>query len=230
MIKHRTKEWFEARIGKFTASCFGKLMAKPADRTATWSKSALNCVEKAVSQQYYNRYYERPDNNATRWGFRNESLAIEEFVRITNFRYKETGFVLHPTIQDIGATPDAQIIEDESSDDFVIAQIKCPYNTDNHLKYASKIFDNKTLKKSKSEYYWQMQGEIWITGAKHNYFVSFDPRLQGAKRLHYAKIERDNDAIRMLKQRIYDVIELKNKFLNEIEQGIRRPEPLISLW
>ncbi len=230
MIRHKTQEWFNARIGKFTASSFGKLMAKPADKTAIWSKSTLNCVEKAVSQQYYNRYYEIPDNDATRWGLRNEYLAIKEFIKATNFKYKEAGFVLHPTIQDVGATPDVQIIEDETSDDFIIAQIKCPYNSSIHLKYSNKIFDNETLKKSKSEYYWQIQGEIWITSAKHSYFVSFDPRIQGKKRLHYAKIERDENAINLLKKRVLDAIKLKNKFLNEINQGIRYPKSLESLW
>lgn len=42
MIKQRTNEWYRARTGKFTASNFAKLMAKPAEKSALWSKSALN--------------------------------------------------------------------------------------------------------------------------------------------------------------------------------------------
>lgn len=230
MIQYRTPEWYKARIGKFTASSFGLLMANPADKTATWSKSSLNCIEKAVSQIYFNEYSERPDSDSTRWGIRNEALAIQEFVEETKFQYKETGFVLHPKIEDVGATPDAQIIENDHLDEMVIAQIKCPYNQKIHLKYTNKIFDTETLRKSKSEYYWQIQGEMWVTGAKHCYFVTFDPRLRNVRRLHFAKIRRDEEAIRKLSARVIKSIELRNKILREIRLGIRPPKPLFNYW
>ena len=230
MIKHRTPEWYKARIGKFTASNFGKLMSNPADKTAKWSKSLLNCVDKAVSQEYYNRYYERPDSASTRWGTNYEFQAIQEFAKKANYLHRETGFVLHPTIKDIGATPDAQIIENENSTDLIIAEIKCPHNQSIHQKYVDKISNTQTLKKSKSEYFWQIQGAIWITGAKHGYFVSFDPRIHGDNRVHYVKIEKDIEAINKLKQRVFEAIELKNRYLEEIKQGIRYPKSLESRW
>ena len=81
MIKQRTKEWYASRIGKFTASGFSNLMAKPRDKSATWSRSALNYIEKAAAQLYYNDYYSRPNNDATRWGMAHEDSAIKEFSR-----------------------------------------------------------------------------------------------------------------------------------------------------
>lgn len=230
MIKHRTPEWYKARIGKFTASNFGKIMSNPADKSAQWSKSLLNCIDKAVSQEYYNRYNERPDSESTRWGMRNEVIARREFVKRTLFSSREMGFVLHPTMKGIGATPDAQIIENETSDDLIIAEIKCPFNQSIHQKYISKIFDSSTLKKSKSEYFWQVQGTMWITNAKYCYFISFDPRLSGGNKLHIAKIDRDEEAIEKLKLRVEEAIKLKEKFISEINQGLRRPKPLERCW
>lgn len=230
MILHRTSDWYKARIGKFTASSFGKLMSNPADKTAKWSKSLLNCVDKAVSQEYYKRYYERPNSAPTRWGINYEFQAIQEFAAKANYQHKETGIVLHPIIKDIGATPDAQIIEDENSNDLILAEIKCPFNQSIHQKYVNKISDTQTLRKSKSEYFWQIQSAIWITGAKHEYFVSFDPRIQGDNRIHYVKIEKDIKAINKLKQRVFKAIALKNRYLEEIKQGIRYPKSLESRW
>ena len=205
-------------------------MANPANKTAKWSKSTLNCVEKAVSEEYFNRYYKRPDSESTRWGISNEFQAIKEFTQKANFQYKETGFVLHPIIKDIGATPDAQIIEDEISNELIIAEVKCPFNQSVHLKYVNKILDTETLKRSKSKYFWQIQGAIWITGAKYCYFITFDPRINGENRLHYTKIEKDEEAIDRLQQRVAVAIQLKRKYLKEIEQGLRYPKLLESLW
>jgi hypothetical protein len=54
-----------------------------------------------------------------------------------------------------------------------------------------------------------------VTGASHSYFVSFDPRQSGSKRLHYAMIERDQEAIDELETAIPKAIELRNVFLEE---------------
>lgn len=181
MIKHRSPEWYRARIGKFTASNLSELMAKPADKAALWSKSSLNCIEKAATQLFFNHYYERPDNDATRWGIRNEPKAIESFGRKSKFETSDIGFVLHPEIPEVGATPDAVVFENGEKEYSAIAEIKCPFNSKNHFDYSQRIINDSCLKKIKSAYYWQIQGEIWITDANHGYFVSFDPRFSEDK-------------------------------------------------
>lgn len=231
MIEHRTPEWFKIRIGKFTASNFPSLLARPADKNASIAKSALNCIEKAAAQMYFNQYYERPDSDSTRWGIRNESLAIKVFTERIGMQAKNIGYVEHPQITSVGATPDTQIIDLTQPNKLIIAQIKCPYNPQYHKDYINKITDTQSLRKKKSEYYWQMQGEMWVTGADYSYFVSFDPRMNEAEySLHYVKIYKDNDAITLLEQKVVEAIQLRDKMLDDFKKGLKRPKHLSEYY
>ncbi|MBN1182186.1 MAG: YqaJ viral recombinase family protein [Bacteroidales bacterium] len=224
IIRHRTPEWYRARIGKFTASNFADLMAKPADGSSGWSKSAMKCIEDLAFQMHENAYHEKPDNDATRWGIRYEPDAIREFSEISGYEVVETGFVLHPELSEVGATPDTIVIENGQRDNLVIAQIKCPYCSRIHLDYIRKIKDASTLKKSKLHYHWQIQGELWVTGASHSYFVSYDPRLSESQQLHYVKIERDEEAINQLKTVILKAIRLRNEISEKYKNNTYRSQ------
>ncbi len=136
IIRQRTDEWYTARLGKFTASNFCALMAKPADKSATWSKSAINYIQDLALQLFLNEYTWRQDNDATRWGMRNEEKALQEFSNASGFRIKDPGFLIHPGFPEVGATPDAFVIEDNQSESLILAQVKCPYGQKNHLHYA----------------------------------------------------------------------------------------------
>lgn len=219
MIRQRSSEWYQARLGKFTASHFSDLMALSADKSAIWSKSSLNYIQDLALQLYLNRYTIRQDNDATRWGMRNEENALIEFGNRSGFTVKESGFMAHPEFPEAGATPDAFIVENPKSDKIILAQVKCPFSQKNHLKYLRKIVNANTLRKCRSAYHWQIQGEIWVTGASHSYFVSFDPRQFGHQRLHYAKIDRDQKAIDQLENVIPRAIELRNNFLEKYNSG-----------
>jgi hypothetical protein len=219
MIRQRTTEWYDARLGKFTASRFSELMAKPAVKSSKWSKSSINYIQDLALQLFLKKSSSRSDNDATRWGMRNEEKALTEFSNASGFIIKESGFLLHPEFPEVGATPDAIIIENDHSNEIILAQVKCPYSQKNHLKYSSKILDAMTLKKYKSAYHWQIQGEIWVAGASHSYFVSFDPRQNGRQRLHFVKIERDQKAIDALESFIPEAIELRNDFFDKYKSG-----------
>jgi hypothetical protein len=226
MIAYRTPEWFKIRIGKFTASNFSKLLARPADKNASISKSALSCIEKAAAQLYYNDYHEIPDSDSTLWGIEYESKAIQLFSELTGMQTRDMGYIEHPYLTSVGATPDTQIIDITQPNKLIIAQIKCPYNSQYHRDYRNKISDTQSLKSKKSQYFWQIQGEIWITGAEYSYFISFDPRISNNERLHYVKIYRDNDAIARLEDALNQAILLRDRLLDDFRTGRKRPKLL----
>lgn len=230
MIKHRTTEWYKARIGKFTASNFPDIMTKPADKSASVSKTALNCIEKAAAELFFNSYLEKPDSDSTRWGLIYEETAIKQFSERTKLVTKDCGFMLHPKYPDVGATPDALIEDETFVDKTIIAQIKCPYNSKYHGEYRQKISDGVSLKKSKSDFFWQIQGEIWVTDAIHSYFVSFDPRENSTSNLHIVKINRDDEAISLLEQKILEAIKLRDQMVDEFRKGVKRPKRLDQYW
>lgn len=231
MIKHRTKEWYMARIGKFTASNFHSLLARPADKNATISKSALNCIEKAAAQLYFNAYYERPDSDSTCWGLKYENRAIQLFSERIGKEVADIGYIEHPLINSVGATPDARVIDISNPDDLIIAQIKCPYNAQYHKDYLNKILDTQSLKKKKSKYYWQIQGEMWVSGAVHSYFVSYDPRLSNLNDcLHFVEIQRDEESILKVEEAVLQAIQLRDSILEDFRSGRRQPKHLYEYY
>lgn len=230
MITHRTNEWYRARIGVFSASNFALLMAKPADKQSYWSKSALNSIERSVSELYFNDYIKRPDSDSTRWGLKYEREALELFCKRNDFSFEEIGFIVSDESKWIGATPDAKILNKHEPENVIIAEVKCPYNQKYFYDYKNKIIDSKTLKRSKSEYYWQIQGTMWVTKANYSYFIILDPRVSQEKSLHYVKIERDEEDINLLKKKLFDSLKYRDEILELVRKGIRKPVPLSSLW
>jgi len=205
-------------------------MAKPADKSMDISKSSLNCIGKAAAEIFLNSYHVRPDSDATIWGNEKEKEALKEFSDKTGFSIREAGFMIHPEIPEVGATPNAIIIDGEHEDKLIIAQVKCPFYTKHHLHYSKKIIDAGSLKKCKIEYFWQIQGELWVTGAKFSDFISYDPRLSTNSRLYYVVIERDQEAMNKLKQVVNHSILLRNRMVMEFKNGRRKPKRLGSYW
>jgi hypothetical protein len=216
MILQRTSEWYNARLGKFTASCFHELMSKPADVKSAWSKTALKCIERAALQIYQGYYYSSPDNEATRWGMDNEPFAIEAFAEKTGYSVIEAGFVLHPELIDAGATPDALVICPETGNS-VPLQVKCHFNRLSHPDYLQRLHTSADLRKMKSHYYCQVQGEIWVTGAAYGFFVSFDPRLEDDRKVHYIRVQRDDVFIRQLEEKVKYAIIFRDWMVEEFK-------------
>jgi hypothetical protein len=54
---------------------------------------------------------------------------------------------------------------------------------------------------------------MWLTGAKYNYFVSYDQRLPASMELHIQRVDRDQAYIDTLETEVC-------KFLNEINDTI----------
>jgi len=219
MIEHRTKAWYDARLGKFTASSFPDIMAKPRDKNAQLSKSALSCIEQLARETYFGKPVVFPDSDSTRWGLRHEERALKEFSSNMNFEIEDVGFLLHPTIRSVGATPDALVTVHDQAEEHILVQVKCPFNQKYHRRYCQVVRDNASLRKCRSAYYWQMQGEMWVTGAEANYFVSFDPREDWSEdRILVAKILRDDKAIQELEKQVLKAIEVKEIFLYEFQR------------
>jgi hypothetical protein len=216
MILQRTPEWYEARMGKFTASCFHEVLSKPADKHARWSKTALKCIERAALQIHMGQYVFRPDNEATRWGMDQESAAIREFTLKTGLQTIDSGFLIHPQIQDVGATPDAIVLCPDGQR--VPLQVKCHFNRYSHPDYLKRLWSGEDLKKMKSHYYCQVQGEIWVTQSHYGYFASYDPRMPEDCRIHSVKVNRDELFIEKLEQKVRMAIHERNEIVEKLRK------------
>lgn len=108
-----------------------------------------------------------------------EARAVYEFV--TDRNVESVGFILHPTIDMAGASPDGFVGEDG------LIEIKVP-RTATHIDYL-------LGGKAPAEYLNQMQWQMECTGRQWCDFVSYDPRMPVELQLFTVRIERDEKRI-----------------------------------
>ena len=123
MDEQRTTEWFQARLGKVTASRVADVIAK----TKTgYSASRENYMAQLVVERLTNTQAESFTNAAMQWGTDQEPFARAAYELKMGVMVDETGLVDHPTIPMAGASPDGLVGEDG------LVEIKCP-NTATHI-------------------------------------------------------------------------------------------------
>ncbi len=157
-MEQRTDEWFAARLGKVTASNIAKVMAKGSGATRK------NYIAKLVCETLTGQKEETFKSASMERGNELEAVAREMYcLNEFDATVTETGFILHPTIELFGASPDGLVNDDG------LIEIKCP-NTATHIE---------TIKtgKPKREYLLQMHGQMMCTGRRWCDFVSYDNRL-----------------------------------------------------
>lgn len=209
MIIQRSDEWYQARLGKATASRFADIMAtgyngKP---LAAWKNYKAELVVERLTGKPTETFQSGP----MLWGIENEPLAALYYTMATGNSVEECGFFNHPDIENAGASPDRLIAPDGT------VEIKCP-NTATHLE----TLHSQEVPRM---YMWQGQGQLWVTGRKWFDFVSFDPRLPENARLFIKRVQRDDALIEQLEGRVKqflkevdDEIEFVQKYKNEGEK------------
>jgi putative phage-type endonuclease len=193
MIEQRSDLWFQARIGKVTASRVADVLAK----TKTgYSATRDNYMAQLVCERLTGQKGESFTNAAMQWGTETEPLARISYEVSRNVLVDEVGFVPHPTIEMAGASPDGLVGDDG------LLEIKCP-NTATHIEtLLSQTVPGK--------YNTQMQFQMACTGRSWCDFVSFDNRLPAELQLFVKRVPRDNMYIRLMEEEII-------KFLNELD-------------
>jgi predicted phage-related endonuclease len=137
------------------------------------------------------------------WGIEQEQFAVMEYEASQNVLTDKTGFWLHPEVSWLGVSPD-RLVGDEG-----LIEVKCP-NTTTHLGY---LFEGKIP----TDYYKQIQCQLWVTGRQWCDFVSYDPRLPKRNQLLIVRTERDASLIAEMEAETI-------KFLGEINQLIIKLE------
>ena len=193
MMDQGSDEWFEARIGKVTASRVADVLAK----TKTgYSTTRDNYMAQLVCERLTGQKGESFSNAAMQWGTETEPLARISYEVAQNVLVDEVGFVPHPSIIMAGASPDGLVGDDG------LLEIKCP-NTATHIEtLLSQTVPGK--------YNTQMQFQMACTGRSWCDFVSFDNRLPAELQLFVKRVPRDNMYIRLMEEEIV-------KFLNELD-------------
>ena len=180
LIEQNTDEWMELRRGKFTASSFSDLFLKPT--TAGYR----NAIFKVVYERLTGEQPESFTNDWMQRGHELEPFAVQQYELETFNTVLPGGFF---ELNDyVGASPDGLIGEDG------LLEIKCPaYST--MIQY---LMDQKLP----TQYKWQVQGQLYVTGRKWTDFFAYHPKLKPI----IIRIDRDEVMISELEQKLFDCI------------------------
>jgi putative phage-type endonuclease len=193
IIEQRSDAWFEARIGKVTASKVADVIAKT---QSGYAASRANYMAQLICERLTGQREEFFTSAAMQHGTDTEPLGRLSYEVSHNVLVDEVGFVPHPTIEMAGASPDGLVGDDG------LLEIKCP-NTATHIEtLLSQTVPGK--------YNTQMQFQMACTGRSWCDFVSFDNRLPEELQLFVKRVPRDNMYIRLMEEEIV-------KFLNELD-------------
>lgn len=168
-------------------------------------------IEKAVEMLTMQDKTPTFKSKAMEWGSNYEAEAVEMI-------YQKYGLVVDKCgdeqefihlNKDVGCTPDG-LIDDDAG-----IETKCPEST-THIKYLQ-IKSVDEFKELKPEYYWQIQGCMYVTGREKWLFVSYDPRfLDERLRLKVMIIYRNESDIKFLDKRIKQAIAYRNEVYHNL--------------
>lgn len=168
--------WFANRIGKLTASRMRSAMKrlKNGDDSAERRDLKIEMLAERMTDQIVPKY----TNEAMLWGMETEPEAKDVYEEVTGRLITDVGFMDHPVIPFLGASPDGFV------DDGLI-EIKCP-TTSTHLTWA---IDGEVPEEHKP----QMIVQCLVTGRQWCDFVSYDPRVPESYQLFVRRFTPTSD-------------------------------------
>jgi hypothetical protein len=138
------------------------------------------------------------ESKATDYGTNQESEARYWYEKKTLLETQQVGFI--PYNESFGGSPDSQVL-DRETDEIGVLEIKCPYNSVNHLKHRL-IDSEEYFKENHFDFYWQCMGNMLATDSQWCDFVSFDGRIDHEIGLFIFRLKRNESDIIELKERI----------------------------
>jgi len=200
-ITQGSDAWHQARLGKVTASRIADIIATT---KSGYSASRANYEAQLICEILTGKPAESFTNAAMAWGTETEPLARAQYELKTGNMVNQIGFVVHPKIEQAGASPDGLVDNDG------LIEIKCP-NTSTHL-------DTLLSQKVPLKYITQMTWQMLCTGRKWCDFVSYDPRLPDNLQLFIQRIELDEDYGKKLESEVKEFLEEVNEKVEKLRK------------
>lgn len=196
--QQKTKEWFKARLGMFTGSVMPDFM-KNGRGGDIWGETCKKVIYRVVAErsmspggiESYVDNIMKKEFLQTNWGNTYEDEARELFAKYSGLIVTETGTNKSDSMPYFSSSVDGMA-------GATPVEIKCPFDP---VKHEINLGQPDIIG-AKSEYFWQMQGHLLITGADYCFFVSYDPRRNEKEALKVMECHRDEEAINQLSDKL----------------------------
>ncbi len=134
---------------------------------------------------------------AMRRGLELEADAIWEYTQIKRVNHYPCGFIIHPDTPWLGATPDGLVFDPTEPTPFGLLEIKCP-NIKNYVDcpYVKMNLGNMELKRSHA-YYYQVQGQLLVSGMTWCDFV-----VSAEEDTLIDRIYRDTEVFKVIRDKV----------------------------
>jgi putative phage-type endonuclease len=198
-MEQRSEEWFQARLGKVTASRVADVLAKIKSGE---SASRRNYKIQLVSERLTGEKQETYVNQAMQDGIDREFYAREKYVQQFG-EVEEVGFIQHPTLE-AGASPDGMVGDDG------ILEIKCPMGSTHTETLMTQDIPSK--------YVPQVQFQLLVTGRKWCDFVSYNPMFPEHLQVFVKRIEADPVYQKELESEVKQFLEEVDTIINKLKE------------
>ena len=161
----KTPEWYQERAVRLTGSNWYNILKgkeKPSGLIGRRHSSKFSEMCKAYGDRY--------EKAALR--------SVQTFLNPSGLRIEGAKFYIPQSHPFLGATPDGIIVKDNDIDSVV--EVKCPYSsrwTGQRPKWIQLKSDGTYGLEPESRYWYQVQAQMFVTGARQCIFGVFTPKM-----------------------------------------------------
>ena len=207
-----TPEWHAARCGRVTGSRIADIVRKTKTGVSKMRATYMgDLIAERLSQHQSGDGFVSP---AMQWGKDCEDKARATYAFMHDVEPVRVGFIVHPTIEMAGASPDSLIGDDGG------AEFKCP-NSSTHV-------DSLLGADIDPDYVKQCQWNMACAGRAWWDWASFDPRLPPAMQLHVRRIYRDDKLIAELEAAVIEFIKELEAKLEALVKRFGQPTEMAA--
>lgn len=198
-----TGAWFNERTGKLTASRMAAAMAflKSGAEASERKKLKIEILCERLTGDIVPKYV----TNEMQWGIDKEPAAKEAFESATGLIVSDLGWVPHPRIENLGASPDGMC------SDGCLIEVKCPST----VTYMTWLLAGELPQ----EYIPQMTLQSACMGGLPVWFCAFDPRLPEKQQLFIKKFEPTLEQIENVERNAVAFLDEVEAMFEQLNQG-----------
>lgn len=101
-----------------------------------------------------------------------QTTAMKQYADASQVNVLPCGFVVRSEAPHLGASPDGRVFDSKETPPFGLVEVKCTTKTDAHELQHLNILDGRP-KLLRSHNYWQVQGQLAISGLSWCVFVTY---------------------------------------------------------